>query len=105
MDPFEGAANLILGLFKRSATALWLKLLFTMTVGSTVALTFTTGTVALASHSLATGFATGLVAMSLTMVVQFSRSPLTKGLSLYLPTQIVQEAARQGTTEVKGDSK
>lgn len=95
MDPFQGLAAFVLGRLKQSAMALWLKLLFTMFFSSSVTLAFFTGTVALKTGSLVTGFATGLIAASLVLVALFKLSPLTKGLTIALPTQILNEEAKQ----------
>ena len=105
MDPFQGLASFILGRLKQSATSLWLKLIFTMTLSATITLCFFTGTVTLKTGSLQTGFATGLVMVALVLLALFKMSPLTKNLVIALPTEIVEEANKQNVQIVKGDNK
>jgi hypothetical protein len=101
VDPFQGLASFVLGQLKQSAVSLWLKLLFTMFFSSSVTLAFFTGTVAFKTGSLATGFASGLIAAALVLVALFKLSPLTKGLTIALPTQILEEEAKQNIQTVE----
>jgi hypothetical protein len=87
---------------KKSATALWLRLIFTMTASALITLCFFTGAVTLKSGSLQTGFATGLVMTSLVLLAQFKLSQLTKGLSIALPREIVDETAKQSIEVIAG---
>jgi len=75
-----------------------------MVLSSTIAFSFTWGTVGLATGSVSTGFCSGLVAMALAITLQFQGSKLTKGMSLIIPTQIVQEAVKEDTTTIQGGS-
>ena len=103
MDPFGALAEFVLGKLKQSAMSLWLKLLFTMGLSFTVTLCFFSGTVALRTGSLTTGFATGLVASSLVLVGLFRMSPLCKKLLIAVPAEILQAEEKEKLQKVEGD--
>ena len=103
MDPFGALADFVLGKLKQSAMAVWLKLLFTMGLSFTVTLSFFTGTVALKTGSLATGFATGLVASSLVLLGLFRMSPLCKKLMIAVPAEVLQAEEKENLQKVEGN--
>ena len=103
MDPFGALAEFVLGKLQQSAVSLWLKLLFTMGLSFMVTLCFFSGTVALKTGSLTTGFATGLVASSLVLLGLFRMSPLCKKLLIAVPAEILQAEEKQELQKVEGD--
>ena len=48
--------------------------------------------------ALVLGFADGLIAMSATTFLLWSRSPLTKGIPLMVPSQLAEKARQEDTT-------
>lgn len=44
------------------------------------------------------GFADGLIAMSATTFLLWSRSPLTRGIPLMVPSQLAEKALQEDTT-------
>ena len=48
--------------------------------------------------ALGLGFADGLIAMSATSFLLWSRSPLTKGIPLMVPSQLAEKAREEDTT-------
>ena len=48
--------------------------------------------------ALVLGFADGLIAMSATTFLLWSRSPLTRGIPLMVPSQLAEKARQEDTT-------
>ena len=48
--------------------------------------------------ALVLGFADGLIAMAATTFILWSRSPLTKGIPLMVPSQLAEKALQEDTT-------
>lgn len=96
MNPLEALAGFVLGRLKQSMLSQWLKLLFGMTFSATVSFLFVCGTVILATNSVVSGVASGMVMSALCMTVLFRRSPLTKGIMVVLPAA---EGAKEMETQ------
>lgn len=88
-------------LIDKNTVTLWCRLVFTMVLSYVVTFGFVCGTVTLKSNSFVTGFASGLIAASLVLVFLFRSSPLTKGLTIALPSEIIKGTDSQNIVEVK----
>ena len=51
--------------------------------------------------ALVLGFADGLIAMAATTFLLWSRSPLTRGIPLMVPSQLAEKALRENTTDTE----
>jgi hypothetical protein len=108
-DPLGALARVIVGVYATKKTAAeadaWLRFGASLFGTAFVSLTGAWGMSIWALYpklgvlaALVLGFADGLIAMAATTFLLWSRSPLTKGIPLMVPSQLAEKALQEDTT-------
>ena len=115
MNPFDGVARLILGIWSEGKLQGWIRLLASCSASAFIVFFGTFGLTVriLASGPPVTALVMGLAAASLAMALAvlglWIRSPLTKGLALVYPGKIeaarIQQLTEDGTVYVSNEKR
>jgi len=108
-DPLGALARVIVGVYSTKKTAAeadaWLRFGASLFGTAFVSFTGVWGMSIWALYpklgvlaALVLGFADGLIAMSATTFLLWSRSPLTRGIPLMVPSQLAEKAREENTT-------
>ena len=92
LDPITGAINLAIGLIRTHKLNEWAKLCFAMTWSYLTAFSFAAGSALVAHQPALVAIGSGMVAGASVACFLFARSPLTKGLMVSLPKELIVEA-------------
>ncbi len=84
--------QLFIGLIRTHHLDQWARLCFAMTWSYTTAFSFATGAALLAHQPVAAAVGAGLVAGAAAALFLFARSPLTRGLMVAVPRDLIVEA-------------
>lgn len=82
MNPFDALGNFAVNLIKHGAVQAWMKLLVSCLVSSVVAFAGFFGSVLLSTKSFVLAIGSGSLAVSITLVSLWIKSPLTKGIPI-----------------------
>lgn len=96
MNPFDGLAKYLLGRLEQKILQSWARFLFQMAFSAFVSFCFTCGTVMLATRSVLSGIASGLVMVAIVLSVFFRTSKLTAGMIAVLPSAEAAEEIATG---------
>jgi len=108
-DPLSALAHIIVGVYATKKTAeeadAWLRFGASLFGTAFVSFTGVWGMSIWALYpklgvlaALVLGFADGLIAMAATTFLLWSRSPLTRGIPLMVPSQLAEKALQENTT-------
>ena len=97
-DPFSALASIIIGVYQTKKIQAWISLLFQMLFSAVSSFLFVCGTGLIASKSWPLSIGSGMVVASVTLVVFFRKSSLTKGMMAVLPSE---EAAKELNTDIQ----
>jgi hypothetical protein len=92
LDPISAAVNLAIGLIRTHKLNEWAKLCFAMTWSYLTSFSFATGAALVAHQPALVSIGSGMVAGASVACFLFARSPLTKGLMVSLPRELIVEA-------------
>ena len=92
-DPFSGLANLVIGLIRTHRLHAWVRLCFSLTWSYCTAFSFATGSALIAHQPVATAIGSGMVLGASAACFLFVRSPLTRGLMVSVPKDLILEGA------------
>jgi hypothetical protein len=85
MDPIQGVAKLILGLWEGKKIQNWIVLLFELLFSGSIGFLLTCGS-AFALHSPAiVGIGRGMIVAAVLMLAVYNSNPLTKGMRIVVP--------------------
>jgi hypothetical protein len=98
MDPMTALASLIIGIYKEKKIQSWLTFLFQLSFSATASFLFVCGTTLISSKSWTLSIGSGMVVSSVTLVVFFRKSSLTRGMMAVLPEE---EATKELTTDIQ----
>lgn len=102
MDPFQGLASFVLGWMKNSATALYLKAIFSMIASGAISFLLTCGTLLVSTRVWSVSVGAGMIVAAVTMTVAFRQSDLAKKVSIVVPELEQQDEQVNGVVTVKG---
>jgi len=97
-DPFAALASIIVGVYQTKKIQAWISLLFQMLFSAIASFMFVCGSSLLASKSWPLSIGSGMVVASVTLVVFFRKSSLTKGMMAVLP---IEEATKELNTDIQ----
>ncbi len=102
MDPVGGLAGLIVGLIRTHKLDQWARLCFAMLWSYCTAFSFAAGTALAAGHAASVAIGSGMVAGASVSCFLFARSPLTTGLMVSVPRELVLESeTRENLVTIK----
>jgi hypothetical protein len=94
MDPFSGAVALVVGLIRTHRLNEWARLCFAMLWSYWTAFSFAMGTALVAAQPLPVALGSGMLTGAGAACFLFLRSPLTKGLMIAVPKELLLQDAR-----------
>jgi len=91
-------ASLIIGIYKAKKVQTWMTFLFQLGFSAISSFLFVCGTSLVSTKSWAVSIGSGMVVSSVTLVVFFRKSSLTKGMMAVLPSE---EATKELNTDIQ----
>jgi hypothetical protein len=106
MDPISGGVQLVIGLIRTHKLNEWAKLTFTMLWSWWTAFSFACGGALIAHRPPFEAIGTGMTSGACMAFFLFVRSPLTKGMKVAVPTELILDAeSGKDTATVEGAGK
>ena len=101
LDPFSGLATFAIGLVRTHRLNEWAKLCFAMAWSYSTAFSFAAGTALVAHQPPTSAFGAGMIAGAGAVTFLFARSPLTHGLMVAAPRDLLIAAESQEIVSVQ----